>query len=79
MVALSQQANAAERKLRSPETKCAWSACKLLIPATEKQPLVLHPGEWVLQDKAEVSTGFLPSSRLHLFLRIAWVCQGARL
>lgn len=33
----------------------------------------------MLWDKAEVSTEFLQSSRLHLFLRIVLVCQAARL
>lgn len=81
-MALSQQANAAYSELKSPETKCLVSLqtpdichCKAASGATSRK----GDGQWVLQDKAEASTGFLPSSRLHLFLRIAWVCQGVRL
>lgn len=35
--------------------------------------------QWVFRDKAEVSREFLCSNRLHLFFRIVWVCQEARL
>lgn len=51
---------------------CHWEAAS---GATSRRGV----RQWVLQDKAEVSTEFLRSSRLHLFFRIVWVCQEARL
>lgn len=54
-----------------------WNIChwKAAFGTTSRRGV----GQWVLQDKAEVSTEFLHSSRLHLFFGIVWVCQEARL